>query len=75
VLDCGGDEVLATAWLEGLGNPADCKVIAFGSATGEDHITRVRPNQRSNGRPGPVDDRFGSLPEVMDARRIPEFLP
>ena len=74
MLDAAGDQVPPAGRLEGLGGAPEGEVVALGAAAREDDLGRVGADQVGHGRPGLVHDRLGPLPEMVDARRIAEFL-
>ncbi len=60
--------------LECLGDAPDREIVGFGSAAREHDFGRLGLDQIGNRRARLVEDGFGPLPELVDARRVAEFV-
>ena len=73
MLDRAGDQVTPAGRLERFGGAADREVVRLGAAAREHDFRRIAANQRGDGRSRVVQQRFGLLAEVMNARRVAEL--
>ena len=74
VLDGARDDVPASGRLESLSKPPDGDVVAFGPAARKYNLGWIRTKQVGNLGSSFVEERLGSLPKMVNARRVAEFL-